>query len=117
YLTTVLMPCMPTLTVSFFFQAEDGIRDRNVTGVQTCALPISYHFDSQSLIIPTLRPIGFILFPTDYPSFFSVTTTVTCLVRLFILLALPCARGRKRLSVAPSPTYTSDTIKFSGSNS
>src|SRR5699024_11244305 len=26
----------------FFFQAEDGIRDRNVTGVQTCDLPISY---------------------------------------------------------------------------
>src|SRR5699024_11578563 len=26
-----------------FFQAEDGIRDRNVTGVQTCALPISLH--------------------------------------------------------------------------
>src|SRR5437667_8986111 len=26
----------------FFFQAEDGIRDRDVTGVQTCALPISY---------------------------------------------------------------------------
>src|SRR5699024_2988275 len=25
---------------TFFFQAEDGIRDRNVTGVQTCALPI-----------------------------------------------------------------------------
>src|SRR5699024_12031502 len=25
----------------FFFQAEDGIRYRNVTGVQTCALPIS----------------------------------------------------------------------------
>src|SRR2546430_3226172 len=27
---------------SFFFQAEDGIRDLTVTGVQTCALPISY---------------------------------------------------------------------------
>src|SRR5476651_1179467 len=26
---------------SFFFQAEDGIRDIGVTGVQTCALPIS----------------------------------------------------------------------------
>ena len=26
----------------FFFQAEDGIRDRDVTGVQTCALPILY---------------------------------------------------------------------------
>src|SRR5699024_12068271 len=30
------------LLVFFFFQAEDGIRDRNVTGVQTCALPILY---------------------------------------------------------------------------
>src|SRR5699024_12013723 len=27
----------------FFFKAEDGIRDRNVTGVQTCALPISHN--------------------------------------------------------------------------
>src|SRR5256885_6611290 len=27
---------------SFFFQAEDGIRDYKVTGVQTCALPISH---------------------------------------------------------------------------
>ena len=26
----------------FFFQAEDGIRDYDVTGVQTCALPIYY---------------------------------------------------------------------------
>src|SRR5229473_3678086 len=26
----------------FFFQAEDGIRDKLVTGVQTCALPISH---------------------------------------------------------------------------
>src|SRR5699024_11872935 len=26
----------------FFFQAEAGIRDRNVTGVQTCALPILF---------------------------------------------------------------------------
>ena len=27
--------------IVFFFQAEDGIRDHCVTGVQTCALPIS----------------------------------------------------------------------------
>src|SRR5256885_2712657 len=37
---------MRRLTVShsffFFFQAEDGIRDYKVTGVQTCALPISF---------------------------------------------------------------------------
>src|SRR5947207_15716909 len=31
--------CLP-----FFFQAEDGIRDHCVTGVQTCALPISSAF-------------------------------------------------------------------------
>src|SRR5256885_13110964 len=29
------------LSMCFFFQAEDGIRDYKVTGVQTCALPIS----------------------------------------------------------------------------
>src|SRR5438034_11093389 len=28
--------------ISFFFQAEDGIRDHCVTGVQTCALPICW---------------------------------------------------------------------------
>ena len=28
--------------IFFFFQAEDGIRDIGVTGVQTCALPILY---------------------------------------------------------------------------
>src|SRR5256885_13149814 len=35
YTSAVLM------SVFFFFQAEDGIRDYKVTGVQTCALPIS----------------------------------------------------------------------------
>src|SRR5207237_7114264 len=29
----------------FFFQAEDGIRDSSVTGVQTCALPIYFRED------------------------------------------------------------------------
>src|SRR2546430_5544055 len=29
------------VSMFFFFQAEDGIRDLTVTGVQTCALPIS----------------------------------------------------------------------------
>src|SRR5215467_8274705 len=36
---------MPSL-VFFFFQAEDGIRDYKVTGVQTCALPIYAIADS-----------------------------------------------------------------------
>src|SRR5262249_57321658 len=35
--------------VCFFFQAEDGIRDWSVTGVQTCALPIClYHLEFQN---------------------------------------------------------------------
>src|SRR2546427_8544474 len=33
----------------FFFQAEDGIRDLTVTGVQTCALPISSDHSCQIL--------------------------------------------------------------------
>src|ERR1039457_3409868 len=33
----------------FFFQAEDGIRDYKVTGVQTCALPICYCTPRRSL--------------------------------------------------------------------
>src|SRR6266516_6879865 len=41
----------------FFFQAEDGIRDRTVTGVQTCALPISRcalaHWQGETLTLYT----------------------------------------------------------------
>src|SRR5256885_5035315 len=33
--------------IFFFFQAEDGIRDYKVTGVQTCALPISISGSTQ----------------------------------------------------------------------
>src|SRR5256885_9660840 len=37
-------------TYLFFFQAEDGIRDYKVTGVQTCALPIYHDLDFQRSI-------------------------------------------------------------------
>src|SRR5699024_11730847 len=46
----------------FFFQAEDGIRDRNVTGVQTCALPIFFLIRLQLLSI-------FIVVCFSFPSF------------------------------------------------
>src|SRR6266704_6769697 len=39
----------------FFFQAEDGIRHRNVTGVQTCALPICMRFASWRHLIQSWR--------------------------------------------------------------
>src|SRR5258707_1478888 len=35
---------MVLMCIFFFFQAEDGIRDIGVTGVQTCALPICFIF-------------------------------------------------------------------------
>src|SRR2546430_4611308 len=38
----------------FFFQAEDGIRDLTVTGVQTCALPIS---SSRPIVLPDIVPV------------------------------------------------------------
>src|SRR5256885_11502030 len=42
--TTAL--CMTQIVCIFFFQAEDGIRDYKVTGVQTCALPIWLPIDA-----------------------------------------------------------------------
>src|SRR2546425_2247261 len=43
YSEGISLVCSKSLVDSFFFffQAEDGIRDKLVTGVQTCALPIS----------------------------------------------------------------------------
>src|SRR5699024_11637983 len=50
------------ISVRFFCQAEDGIRDRNVTGVQTCALPISnsHYWDNGKTVLQkvTFLPIN-----------------------------------------------------------
>src|SRR6266542_5254434 len=44
------------MDVFFFFQAEDGIRDATVTGVQTCALPIWAGDLPSPLPLPGARP-------------------------------------------------------------
>src|SRR5262249_59375255 len=41
--SVALVHLVCSLNIFFFFQAEDGIRYWSVTGVQTCALPISAH--------------------------------------------------------------------------
>ena len=57
------------VVVVFFFQAEDGIRDYKVTGVQTCALPISLSMcevsDSSGCLLlrkPIIKFLGFCTF-------------------------------------------------------
>src|SRR5471032_3506143 len=47
-----------SLMLFFFFQAEDGIRDRDVTGVQTCALPISTQRDIRGIVGQSSRQDG-----------------------------------------------------------
>src|SRR3712207_8773733 len=42
--------CVTTVRIRFFFQAEDGIRDIGVTGVQTCALPIFFAKEDATLV-------------------------------------------------------------------
>src|SRR5690349_23230074 len=52
----------------FFFQAEDGIRDLYVTGVQTCALPISAATLARVIQNSNARDvIGISAFPTSLP--------------------------------------------------
>src|SRR5687767_15506466 len=45
-----------TFALLFFFQAEDGIRDKLVTGVQTCALPICGDVEARGEVRLTIRP-------------------------------------------------------------
>ena len=50
--------CMISVNI-FFFQAEDGIRDWSVTGVQTCALPICSHRAIEVLLLTILRRLTY----------------------------------------------------------
>src|ERR1017187_10815020 len=47
-----------TILVLVFFQAEDGIRDTSVTGVQTCALPIWPPWGGNGRISSARPPLG-----------------------------------------------------------
>src|SRR2546430_12724952 len=62
--------------IFFFFQAEDGIRDLTVTGVQTCALPIYLSFASR-------RPVGVAANPPPAVSLYrtSISRPISPIVR------------------------------------
>src|SRR6266487_1094963 len=80
--------------IVFFFQAEDGIRDGRVTGVQTCALPISTRSlprSRSSLMICRAR--GF-----DKPTAFAASTAVIGLV----VIAWRIAASRSAAGARPA---------------
>src|SRR5258706_5851879 len=83
----------------FFFQAEDGIRDWSVTGVQTCALPISSrrrHTRQQAL--PRARPSPNQLLPGP------VLQSATALDRSAVTVASPLMGSEWAVGC---PTYMS----------
>src|SRR5262249_56145931 len=53
--TALCLGCVCVCVFFFFFQAEDGIRDWSVTGVQTCALPIS-----TLTVVAAILPMAFV---------------------------------------------------------
>src|SRR5699024_11623928 len=75
----------------FLFQAEDGLRDRNVTGVQTCALPIS-------LESSTLNPSPFIPILTSPCTTFNFPDTIS--LSLDDTLVTNCPNDNSCLSFA-----------------
>src|SRR5437764_10936722 len=87
-----------TLCCFFFFQAEDGIRDTSVTGVQTCALPICLVSHPELTLRPDAAlPLVFNGF--DYPLFFahgSFPTARTPLARGQLRLPLEAQRSEER---------------------
>src|SRR5256885_6962665 len=52
---SVLLEISYEIIFFFFFQAEDGIRDYKVTGVQTCALPISAELTHRAILYVILH--------------------------------------------------------------
>src|SRR5205807_5899286 len=102
--------------ISFFFQAEDGIRDYKVTGVQTCALPILassvclYVGRTGAFPLPIMPPSSSAC-PT--PRTWQGTATkvaravprALCVNRHFSARSLPCDFSRRRRSHLTTRQY------------
>ena len=62
----------------FFFQAEDGIRDYKVTGVQTCALPISIQTTLQLSQQISLESVCCVYNVIVFNGLFSIMSVFVC---------------------------------------
>src|SRR5258706_5971029 len=67
--------CRMFRRVCFLYQAEDGIRDWSVTGVQTCALPISP--GTQNVTVNGASVVGINFTATSQGQTFSVSGTIS----------------------------------------
>src|SRR5690606_39944993 len=91
----------------FFFQAEDGIRDFHVTGVQTCALPISKSRSFFLMVSIESRRCTFLLYTlTRSPLLFRFA-------RLDLLTDTSYPRNLAGFSVWVMRVFSSDNSSFS----
>src|SRR5437667_70704 len=95
----------------FFFQAEDGIRDRDVTGVQTCALPIWSRTNTSAtlLVSPGTRLVALEVKTTKRPSPLIPTPELPAFPWFPALSTLT----RSVVPACRSPTNTSATLLVS----
>src|ERR1039457_7404210 len=90
----------------FFFQAEDGIRDYKVTGVQTCALPIS-----TILTLPNGRGSAEAWLAPTLNQSRETRTGSTSFRRMLCrhqILTLPNGRGSEACLATPAESIISD---------
>src|SRR2546422_4229921 len=109
-----MMRCLSVMLITFFFfQAEDGIRDVAVTGVQTCALPI--FFPSLVAVIvaePAPAPLTRPLPSTVTAELLLAQVTVrpvSALPRESVVVACSCVVAPTRMVAAVGATLTADT--------
>src|SRR5256884_4878533 len=94
---TQLSKCPGVRCGVFFFQAEDGIRDVAVTGVQTCALPISYL--RKRAVVGSDRVFAYVWHPDDDGAANALREWVSQTVRKYGSGAAGAKAGGDRKSV------------------
>ena len=97
----------------FFFQAEDGIRDRLVTGVQTCALPIliQQKIDSGELVVP--KGINY-KFTGTYENQLRAEKTLSVVVPLALLIIFLILYFQFKSITTSLMVFTGIAVAFSG---